>query len=92
MFNQKIDKFVQDAQKAGTPVQAFLNYGDWIVKYFDIQKAGRKPLAEESRDEQDYELKYSAWLKRGEIYSAPYTDFEEMIDTEGNRILDSSIV
>jgi len=70
------------ALMAKIPVRAFLNYGDWMVKYFDIQKAGKKPSIDESRDEQDYELKYLEWMKRGEVYSEPYTDFGDMIEKE----------
>lgn len=84
----KIDQFCRKALESGTPVRAFLNYGDWMVKYFDPEKAGKKPLADESRDEQDFELRYAAWMKAGEVYSAPYTDFDDMIDTEMLRILD----
>lgn len=84
-----MDVFTDHLRGMGVEVQAFLNNnGDWSVKYFASYKAhGLKPKISDCRDEKDYELKYLAWKKSGTFYSEAYRDFEEMIQTEDDRLV-----
>lgn len=59
--------------------------GKWSVSYLKPSLA-IEPVREESRDDIDYDLKITSWIRACTVRSKPYPSFQDMVQGEIERL------